>query len=180
MTPNRRTRLRDALPRHSHIDARVPALAKKLQTRLSTRAPEDEFEEELAEVWAQYDAIITRLLTDRPPEPTGPRVVCHGDPHLGNVLVGNQLYLIDWDDVIFAPREQDLMFMLGGMGDVGPTTPEQVDAFLSGYGRHTLDRDAIRYYRHVRALEDVVTWSDQVITGPDNANALAITKGILT
>jgi len=171
-------RLRDALPKHSHIDARTPALAVEVQTRLE--APEGEVEEELGAVWKQYEHIITNLLTDRPPEPAGPRVICHGDPHLGNVLVDGQLHLIDWDDVILAPREQDLMFMLGGMGDVGPTTSAQLDAFLAGYGPHTIDQDAIHYYRHVRALEDVVGWSHQAITGPDNAYALQVTKGILT
>ena len=171
-------RLRDALPKHSHIDARTPALAAEVRTRLET--PEGEVEEELAAVWKQYDHIIEDLLTNRPPAPAGPRVVCHGDPHLGNVLIRDGLHLIDWDDVIFAPREQDLMFMLGGMGDVGPTTAEQLDAFLTGYGPHPIDDHAIRYYRHVRALEDVVMWSDQVITGPDNAYALAVVKGILS
>jgi spectinomycin phosphotransferase len=173
-------RLRDALPRHSHIDARVPPVAEKLETRLTTQAPEDELEEELAAVWKQYEDTITNLRTARPPEPSGPRVICHGDPHLGNVLVDDHLHLIDWDDVILAPREQDLMFMLGGMGDVGPTTPEHLDAFLTGYGPHPIDHEAVRYYRHVRALEDVITWSDQVITGPDNAYALSVVKGILT
>ncbi|MEV5967768.1 phosphotransferase [Kribbella sp. NPDC051952] len=172
-------RLRDALPKHSLIDARVPAIAEKLQARLTTQAPEDELEEELVAVWKQYDDTITNLLTARPPEPTGPRVVCHADPHLGNVLVDNQLHLIDWDDVILAPREQDLMFMLGGMGDVGPTTSTETDAFLTGYGPHPIDHEAVHYYRHVRAYEDVITWSDQVITGPDNAEALDIVKGIL-
>ena len=173
-------RLRDALPKHSHIDARVPAVAERLQERLTTQAPEDEVEEELAAVWQEYDATIIHLLTARPPEPTGPRVICHGDPHLGNVLVDAHLHLIDWDDVILAPREQDLMFMLGGMGDVGPTTPEQLQAFLTGYGDHTIDDEAVRYYRHVRAREDVIGWSDQAITGPDNAYALSVVKGILT
>ncbi|MEV0803922.1 phosphotransferase [Kribbella sp. NPDC050281] len=173
-------RLRDALPRHSHIDARVPAIAEKLQTRLATQAPEDEIEEELGAVWKEHEDTITHLLTARPPEPVGPRVICHGDPHLGNVLVDDDLHLIDWDDVILAPPEQDLMFMLGGMGDVGPTHPEHLDAFLTGYGPHTIDDEAVRYYRHVRAFEDVFTWSDQAITGPDNAYALQVTKGILT
>ncbi len=70
--------------------------------------------------------------------------------------------------------------MLGGMGDVGPTTPEQLQAFLTGYGDHTIDDEAVRYYRHVRAREDVIGWSDQAITGPDNAYALSVVKGILT
>lgn len=171
-------RLRDALPKHSHIDARTPALAEEVRKRLKT--PEGEVEEELAAVWTQYDDILADLLHNRPPEPTGPRVICHGDPHLGNVLVDKHLHLIDWDDVIHAPREQDLMFMLGGMGDIGPTTTAQLDAFLAGYGPHTLDDEAVRYYRHVRAFEDVIGWSHQAITGPDEAYALRVTKGILT
>jgi spectinomycin phosphotransferase len=171
-------RLRDALPKHSHIDARTPALAEEVRTRLET--PDGEVEEELAAVWKQYDHIITDLLRARPPAPTGPRVVCHGDPHLGNVLVDDRLHLIDWDDVIYAPREQDLMFMLGGMGDVGPTTSAHLEAFLTGYGPHTIDQDAVRYYRHVRAFEDVIGWSHQAITGPEEPYALQVTKGILS
>ncbi|MFF0265157.1 phosphotransferase [Kribbella sp. NPDC004536] len=171
-------RLRDALPKHSHIDARTPALAEEVRTRLET--PEGEVEEELAAVWKQYDDVLTDLLTNRPPEPTGPRVVCHGDPHLGNVLVDKHLHLIDWDDVIYAPREQDLMFMLGGMGDVGPTTAAQLNAFLTGYGPHTLDEEAVHYYRHVRAFEDVIGWSHQALTGPEEPYALQVTKNILT
>ncbi len=170
-------RLRDALPKHSHIDARMPALAEAVRTRLET--PDGEVEEELAAVWKQYEHVIEDLLTNRPPAPDGPRVVCHGDPHLGNVLVNDGLHLIDWDDVIYAPREQDLMFMLGGMGDVGPATSAQQDAFLAGYGPHTLDQDAVHYYRHVRAYEDVVSWSHQAITGPDEADALEVTRGVL-
>ncbi|MFC6158898.1 phosphotransferase enzyme family protein [Kribbella jiaozuonensis] len=170
-------RLRDALPKHSHIDVRMPAIAQEVDKRLET--PDGEVEEELAAVWKQYDDVIADLRTNRPPAPSGPRVICHGDPHLGNVLVDEHLHLIDWDDVIFAPREQDLMFMLGGMGDVGPTTSTQREAFLAGYGPHTLDDDAIHYYRHVRAFEDVISWSHQAITGPDESYALTVVKGIL-
>ncbi|NIK56371.1 phosphotransferase [Kribbella shirazensis] len=170
-------RLRDALPKHSHIDAGTPALAEEVRARLE--APEGDVAEELAAVWSQYEHVIADLLTNRPPAPDGPRVVCHGDPHLGNVLVDDGLHLIDWDDVIYAPREQDLMFMLGGMGDIGPTTPGQLDAFLAGYGPHLLDEDAVRYYRHVRALEDVIGWSHQAVTGPDNAYALQVVEGVL-
>lgn len=170
-------RLRDALPKHSHIDVRMPAIADEVHKRLET--PEGEVEEELAAVWKQFEYVIVDLRTNRPLAPSGLCVICHGDLHLGNVLVDERLHLIDWDDVIFAPREQDLMFMLGGMDDVGPTTPTQVDAFLTGYGPHTLDQDAIHYYRHVRAFEDVIGWSHQAITGPDEADALTVVKGIL-
>jgi len=172
-------RLREALPHSSHIDARVPVAAQEVRERLE--APQDAVEAELGAVWAEFAATIDVLLAGDPPAPEGPRVVCHGDPHLGNVLVADgQLHLIDWDDVILAPREQDLMFMLGGMGDVGPTSDEQVEAFLSGYGAHAIDEHAVRYYRHVRAREDVVMWSHQALTGPDREECVRIVRGILT
>ncbi|MET7277746.1 aminoglycoside phosphotransferase family protein [Kribbella sp. NPDC005582] len=173
-------RLREALPKRSHIDARVPKVAAEVRARLA-QVPEDEVEAELGALWAEHVETIEVLLGGDPPAPTGPRVVCHGDPHLGNVLVAKDgLQLIDWDDVILAPREQDLMFMLGGMGDVGPTSGEQLVAFLSGYGPHEIDQDAVRYYRHIRAREDVVLWSHQALTGPDREECVAITRGILT
>jgi len=33
---------------------------------------------------------------------------CHGDPHLGNLLIGadHDVWLIDWDDAFTAPRER--------------------------------------------------------------------------
>jgi len=170
-------RLREALPRSSHIDARVPALAAAVRAWV----PSDAVETALIDLWSQHADLIDALLAGDPPAPEGPRVVCHGDPHLGNVLVGQEgLVLIDWDDVILAPREQDLMFMLGGMGDVGPTTSEQLQAFLTGYGPHALDEAAVRYYRHVRAREDVVLWSHQALTGPDREECVEIAQGILT
>ncbi|MFI7061906.1 phosphotransferase enzyme family protein [Kribbella sp. NPDC050124] len=172
-------RLRNALPKRSPVDSRIPELAEQIDARLTTEPPEDELEERLAAVWKEHADTITRLLTERPPEPSGPRVVCHADPHLGNVLVNASVHLIDWDDVVLAPREQDLMFMLGGMGSLGPTTPEQRSAFFTGYGDVEPDPDAVAYYRHVRAVEDVVLWAEQAITGPDREDSLSILSGVL-
>ncbi len=172
-------RLRNALPKRSPVDARIPALAEQLQAQLTMEAPEDDLEAELAAVWKEHQATITHLITARPPEPSGRGVVCHGDPHLGNVLVDGQVHLIDWDDVVLAPPEQDLMFMLGGMGSLGPTTPEQLTAFFTGYGDIELDQDAIAYYRHTRALEDVALWAEQAITGPDREECIDILRGVL-
>jgi spectinomycin phosphotransferase len=172
-------RLRNALPKRSPVDARIPALAEQLQNQLTTEAPEDDLEAELAAIWKEHQDTITHLMTARPPEPSGRRVVCHADPHLGNVLVDGQVHLIDWDDVVLAPREQDLMFMLGGMGSLGPTTPEQLTAFFTGYGDRGLDQDAITYYRHTRALEDVALWAEQAITGRDREECLDILRAVL-
>ncbi len=172
----------ETLPNLNPINARMPALVDKLTNRLTTQ-PQDAVEAELAEVWHEHDETIRSLLklAAELERPAGTPVICHADPHLGNVLyTADQLYLIDWDDVVLAPREQDLMFMLGGMGTLGPTTPEQLDAFFTGYGQDTaLDQHAITYYRNARALEDVALWAEQTITGPDREESLAILRGVL-
>ncbi|WP_063822794.1 phosphotransferase enzyme family protein [Kribbella flavida] len=174
--------LQRVLPRLNPINARMPALARQLHQRLTTAAPADEIEAELADVWAANHDTIARLLelaaTLQPPQTT--RVICHADPHLGNVITtGTAIHLIDWDDVVLAPREQDLLFLLGGMGSLGPTSPAQREAFFAGYGPVELDPDNLQYYRHARALEDVALWAEQAITGPDRADSLTILRGVL-
>jgi spectinomycin phosphotransferase len=189
----------EALPRLSPISARMPAQLRSVEHRLTTEPPLDALEEELATVWRERRGLITDLLhlADELASKKlgGDQVICHADPHLGNVLVTAgtdennvgaaveptdwQLHLIDWDDVILAPREQDLMFMLGGMGSVGPTTEAQLSAFFTGYGEVNLDADRLTYYRCARALEDAVGWADQAIHGPDREDCLRILRGVL-
>jgi spectinomycin phosphotransferase len=47
-------------------------------------------------------------------------VLCHADLHTWNVLVDGdgRLWLVDWDEAILAPRERDLMFLVGGIVDL--------------------------------------------------------------
>lgn len=42
-------------------------------------------------------------------------VLCHSDVHAANILIeaGGALYIVDWDDPVFAPKERDLMFIGG-------------------------------------------------------------------
>lgn len=185
--------LREILPRLNPINARMPALARPIEHRLSTEPPADAIEAELAVVWQNHRKTITGLrelsaeLADK--ELGGDPVICHADPHLGNVLVtaeqtsrndaAAEVNLIDWDDVVFAPREQDLMFMLGGMFSVGPTTDAQLSAFFTGYGEVDLDPSRLTFYRCARALEDVTMWADQTLHGPDREECLRIVRRIL-
>jgi spectinomycin phosphotransferase len=55
------------------------------------------------------------------------RVLCHSDAHLGNFLVSDTetVYLVDWDNPIFAPRERDLMFFGTGMFAKDQVEPEK-------------------------------------------------------
>ncbi|MDP1608070.1 MAG: phosphotransferase, partial [Chlamydiales bacterium] len=63
-------------------------------------------------------------------------VLCHSDLHAGNVLIdGNHtIYIVDWDEFIMAPKERDLMFIGGGVGNVW-NKPHEERNFYKGYGK---------------------------------------------
>ena len=116
-----------------------------------------------------------------------PGVVCHGDPHLGNVLIGgdDRVWLIDWDDAVLAPRERDLMFVIGGVLAFAPVSPEEQSWFFDGYGAADLDPARLAYYRCTRALEDLAYPAAQVVdvhrcTEAERADALSIVRGVLS
>lgn len=87
-----------------------------------------------------------------------PLVVCHSDLHAGNLLIDTQgnLYIVDWDTLLRAPRERDLMYIGGGLGFRGHTLQEEVKLFYQGYGDVLIDQQALAYYRYARVVEDLV------------------------
>lgn len=95
-----------------------------------------------------------------------PGVPCHADPHVGNVLADadGSVWLLDWDDAVTGPREQDLLFVLdGGVLAFAPVTAAQTEAFLTGYDPVELDPHALAYHRSLRALEDLVDFALEVL-----------------
>ena len=91
-------------------------------------------------------------------------VLCHSDIHAGNVLIdeNNTLYIIDWDDPILAPKERDLMFISGGVGNVWNNADEAM-LFYQGYGATEINRDILTYYRYERIIEDIAIYSQQLL-----------------
>ncbi len=96
-------------------------------------------------------------------------VLCHADLHGGNVLVDkhNALYLVDWDNPILAPKERDLMFIGGGVGNVW-NKQNEVELFYKGYGEVNIDMNLLAYYRHERIVEDIAIYLQQILTTTDN------------
>ncbi|MGA8113789.1 MAG: phosphotransferase [Actinocatenispora sp.] len=124
---------------------------------------------------------LAEALRTRP----GQHVLTHGDAHTGNVLVDGdrQVWLVDWDAATLAPRERDLMFLIGGVFADAPVTDEQRSWFFDGYGTVTPDPTLLAYYTCVRALEDVTGWASTALD-PDRAHqrrrAHAIFLGLFT
>ncbi len=90
-------------------------------------------------------------------------VLCHSDIHAGNVLIEkNEIYIVDWDEPIMAPKERDLMFIGGGVGNVW-NKPHEEKLFYKGYGKTEVDSTVLAYYRHERIVEDMAIYSRELL-----------------
>jgi spectinomycin phosphotransferase len=108
---------------------------------------------------------LAQALRKNPPT----RVLCHSDLHAGNILIGvnGALYIVDWDEPIYAPRERDLMFPGGGQGFRGHTAREEEALFNQGYGRTEVDQTTLAYYRCERIIDDIAAFCDQILSSDD-------------
>jgi spectinomycin phosphotransferase len=107
-----------------------------------------------------------------------PLVLCHSDVHAANVLVdvGGALYIVDWDEPIYAPKERDLMFPGGAQGFLGYGPEEEEALFYRGYGRVRVDATALAYYRYERIVTDLAIFCEELLFstegGSDRPQAL--------
>jgi spectinomycin phosphotransferase len=97
-------------------------------------------------------------------------VLCHGDIHVGNALLTRDggLYVVDWDTLILAPKERDLMFIGAGLGGGSHTAEQEVQLFYKGYGAVQIDPVALAYYRCERIVQDVAAYCEQILLTTDN------------
>ena len=76
----------------------------------------------------------------------------------------------EFHTLIFAPKERDLMFIGGGLGDSGYPPPEEETLFYQGYGPPELDLRSLAYYRSERIVEDIAVYGEQIL-GSDDGGA---------
>lgn len=106
-------------------------------------------------------------------------VLCHADIHGWNLLIDDStgnLYVVDWDTLIFAPKERDLMFIGAGLADSGYTPVQEIEMFFGEYGQTAIDQNTITYYRCARIIEDIVVYCRQIFlseaAGEDRRQAI--------
>ncbi len=165
--------LRQILPRETFIPIRRGLMAD-LEVAIAGQALASPEERELAAFWRSRQDEIHPLveradaLASQLRQASAPQVVCHADLHTWNVLLGaaGELWLVDWDETILAPKERDLMFVVGGIGS-GLVSLRETACFLQGYGDAAIDPWALAYYRYAWAVQDMAAYAERVFFMPE-------------
>jgi spectinomycin phosphotransferase len=148
-------------------------LIAELEVLIAAGRPGDPAAEALATCWRARQGVI-RALVERVDalgrqleRESLPPVLCHADLHTWNVLVdtGQRLWIVDWDEAILAPKERDLMFVVGGIVG-GLVQPRDTECFFQGYGDVTIDRRLLAYYRHAWAVQDIAAFAERALLRP--------------
>ncbi|MFN8494665.1 MAG: aminoglycoside phosphotransferase family protein [Caldilineaceae bacterium] len=147
-------------------------LAKHFLARLETETFTDPIASQLAaflqtkrtEVHELIDRTerLAQLLQAQPPA----TVLCHFDVHAGNLLLTSTgaLYIVDWDNPLFAPKERDLMFIGGGQLGDWQTPQAEEKLFYASYGQTEIDPVAMAYYRYERIIDDIAVECEQILS----------------
>ena len=92
-------------------------------------------------------------------------ILCHADIHAGNILIDtdDQFYIVDWDTLILAPKERDLMYVGGGQFLNKRTAEEEEALFYQGYGATQADPVALAYYRYERIVQDIAAYCEEIL-----------------
>ena len=148
-------------------------LLPELEARLAKPDPGDPVALELADAWHANESVIHALAerVDRKGSWLAgagfPRGLCHADLHTWNVLVGadQQIWIVDWDEAVLAPRERDLMFVVGGIA-AGLVSPDDTRSFFQGYGEVRVDPVLLAYYRCAWAVQDIAAYGEEALLSP--------------
>jgi spectinomycin phosphotransferase len=150
-------------------------LAKELHKRVGTRNYDDPYQKELAAFWKEKSEVIDTLIERA--ETIGKHlqqidlefVLCHADIHTANILITNEqeMFIVDWDDTLLAPKERDLMFVLHD--DTIHTREEQL--FFDGYGKVKINQLALAYYRYEWCVQEIGDFGKRVFLTKDSGES---------
>lgn len=101
---------------------------------------------------SRYEQIVSQICTDvEKISAQWEYILLHGDCHNGNLLWnGNEPFIIDFDDMIYAPPVQDIWMLTGGDDEYGK---KQKDILLSAYEEiKSFDEESLKWVEPLRSL----------------------------
>ena len=145
--------------------------AKELHEQINARNYDDPYRKELAAFWKENNETIQTLVERA--EILGKRlqqadlefVLCHADIHTANILLTQEqeLFIVDWDDTLLAPKERDLMFVFGEKRE------EQL--FFKGYGRMEINPLVLAYYGYEWCVQEIGDFGERVFLTKDTGES---------
>ncbi len=142
------------------------SVVRQFSTSIQQQEYTNPYERKLSQLWLAYNGEIMRIVERA--ERLGSMlrrhptdfVLCHADIHTANLIVApnGQLFVVDWDQPIFAPKERDLMFVVNS--DAVATRQETL--FFAGYGAAEIDALALAYYRAEWCVQEFVDFARRV------------------
>jgi spectinomycin phosphotransferase len=162
--------LRSLIPQETY-SAHWRELLKNFQTWVENRVFAESTAAKLADFMRsrrnEIGQVINRTeeLTLELQSRAGELVLCHSDFHGGNILISDndELYIVDWDNPILAPKERDLMFIGGGIDGIWKSERDEA-RFYDGYGKTEVNLTALAYYRYERVIEDLAVICEQLLS----------------
>jgi spectinomycin phosphotransferase len=155
------------------------ALVRRILDLTETSDFENAVAARFAAFWREHAARIHQIVARA--ESLGRRlqsrsfdhVLCHADIHAANILVGDdgRIHLIDWDAPLIAPRERDLLFVVGSR-IARVVEPREEDLFFMGYGPVNIDPEMLVYYRYERIVEDLGEIGRSVLLNPNPSDQM--------
>jgi spectinomycin phosphotransferase len=144
-------------------------LLKSFQTQVENNTFTEPTAAELAGFMRSRRDEIRRLLERTEELADGSRaksrefVLCHTDVHGANILLSEsgELYIVDWDNPLLAPKERDLMFIGSGVDGLWKSKREEA-IFYQAYGETEIDLTTLAYYRYARIIEDLAVICQQL------------------
>jgi spectinomycin phosphotransferase len=96
-------------------------------------------------------------------------VMCHANLHAKNVRLNaeGQMYFVDWDNTMAAPKECDLMFIGGGVHGIW-NTADETNLFYRGYGETQIDPVVMAYYRCHYVVNSIAEACSEMLLVPSD------------
>ena len=146
-------------------------LAREIHATILEKNFDRDSARELAAVWRKnYDEINliferTESLSQQLQSCKAEFSLCHSDIHTANLLItaDGSLFIVDWDQPILAPKERDLMFIMGDKVGGFVIDPQQEKLFFEGYGKAEVNWQILSYYRYERILQELGEFGRQVL-----------------
>jgi spectinomycin phosphotransferase len=168
------TELPPGISQHVRRETFIPKwsnLVNDLYKHINVQGFDDSFQKALAAFWKENNETIQTILerTERIgkylQQANLEFILCHADIHTANILLTSEqeLFIVDWDDTLFASKERDLMFVLGD--NTFETREEQL--FFKGYGNVEINPLTLAYYRYEWCVQEIGDFGERVFLSKD-------------